>query len=187
MDHYYTLSEPDGIWRPTVPVTHRDEEYSSSGFEVLRRMQEDHFWYRGRHRFLLAALDRHTSRLPAPLSAVDLGGGVGGWVDYLNRHRHSRFSELALADSSVTALAMARDVVGDGARRYQVDLMDLGWRDEWDVAFLLDVIEHIPDHVRALAEAGRALKPGGLLFVTMPVLLELQRRGGPPPPPLLEG
>lgn len=170
MENYYALTETDGIWRPTVPVSHRDAEYSSSGFEVLLRMQKDHFWYRGRHRFLLAALDRHTSRTTLPLTAIDLGGGVGGWIDYLNRHRSSKFSRLALGDSSVTALTMARDVLGDHVQRYQVDLMNLRWRDQWDAAFLLDVIEHIPDHVRALAEAGCALKEGGLLFVTVPAL-----------------
>jgi len=30
---------------------------------------------------------------------------------------------------------------------HQIDLMNLGWRERWDVAFLLDVIEHLPDDV----------------------------------------
>ena len=34
-------------------VAHRDDEYDPAGFEILDRMQERHFWYRGRHRFLL--------------------------------------------------------------------------------------------------------------------------------------
>jgi hypothetical protein len=38
-------------------------------------MQERHFWYRGRHRFLLHALDRQRPVGSGPLSAVDLGGG----------------------------------------------------------------------------------------------------------------
>jgi hypothetical protein len=29
-----------------------------TGFDTLWAMQEKHFWYRGRHRFLVAALDR---------------------------------------------------------------------------------------------------------------------------------
>jgi SAM-dependent methyltransferase len=52
--------------------------------------------------------------------------------------------------------------------RYQSDLMSLVWRDHWDVAFLLDVIEHLPDDLEALRQARAALKPGGLLFVTTP-------------------
>jgi SAM-dependent methyltransferase len=79
-------------------------------------------------------------------------------------------SPLALADSSEIALGMAGAVLPAGMERYQIDLMNLGWREGWDVAFLLDVIEHLPDDVGALLEAARALKPGGLLFVTTPAL-----------------
>jgi SAM-dependent methyltransferase len=77
---------------------------------------------------------------------------------------------LALADSSETALRMAGDVLPEGVERYQIDLMNLGWHDKWDVAFLLDVIEHLPDDLEALRQARAALKPGGLLFVTTPAL-----------------
>jgi len=90
---FYSVG-PDGIYRPNTPVFHRDEEYDQSGLDILFQMQEKHFWYRGRHRFLLAAFDRYTRSLQAPLSAVDLGGGVGGWVRYLADHRADRFQTL---------------------------------------------------------------------------------------------
>jgi SAM-dependent methyltransferase len=54
--------------------------------------------------------------------------------------------------------------------RYQVDLLNLYWTDRWDLAFLLDVLEHIPDHEAALRQIHDALAPGGLLFVTVPAL-----------------
>jgi SAM-dependent methyltransferase len=161
---------PDNIHRPTTPVQHRDEEYEQTRFDTLWAMQEKHFWYRGRHRFLLAALDRFQPAEPPPRSAVDLGGGVGGWVRYLSDRRPSQFASLALADSSETALRMAEGVLPAGVARYQIDLMNLGWEAQWDCAFLLDVIEHLPDDVQALRQAAQALKPGGLLFVTTPAL-----------------
>ena len=49
---------PSGIFKSAIPVTHRDHEYGEAGFKILLSMQERHFWYRGRHRFLLKALDR---------------------------------------------------------------------------------------------------------------------------------
>ena len=57
MDNSYTQG-PDDIL-PTTPVQHRDEEYDRSGFDMLWAMQEKNFCYCGRHRFLLAALDRY--------------------------------------------------------------------------------------------------------------------------------
>lgn len=167
MSHAYSLAE-DGIFEAETAVQHRDDEYPEERFSTLLAMQERHFWYRGRHRFLLRAVDRYCSRYGFPSRAVDLGGGVGGWVSYLAKRRREEYQPLALADSSRRALQMAGDVLPHGIERYQIDLMNLGWENHWDVAFLLDVIEHLPGDTEALRNARAALKPGGLLFVTVP-------------------
>lgn len=87
---------------------------------------------------------------------------------YLAQHRPKEFSPLALADSSIVALTQAASVLPSAAHRYQIDLMQLHMHEQWDAAFLLDVIEHLPDDLQALRQAGKALKPGGYLFVTTP-------------------
>ena len=172
-DDCYRQQE-DGVYCPVVPVTHRDDEYQETGFDVLLEMQERHFWYRGRHRFLLSALRRELRRRKSekapPMNAIDLGGGCGGWIRYLQRHCPGCFAELALGDSSRKALQMAQPVIGTQTSRYQIDLQQLGWDERWDVAFLLDVLEHIPEDAAALREIRAALRPGGLLFVTTPAL-----------------
>ncbi len=132
-------------------------------------VQRDHFWYRGRHKFLLRGVHRFVFG-PAPRRVIDLGGGCGGWVDYLDRHKAFPISELALADSSEIALRYAAQILSPGISRYQVDLLNLQWYDRWDIACLLDVLEHIPDHEAALRQIRDALVPGGLLFVAVPSL-----------------
>jgi SAM-dependent methyltransferase len=143
-----------GIYLPPTPVVHREHEYPSDGFESLQAMQREHFWYRGRHRFLLHFTRWIASQLPAgrDLEAIDLGGGCGGWVSYLQQREPGLFPLLALGDSSPRALEMAEPFVSPDVRRYQIDLLNLGWRDRWDAAFLLDVLEHIPDDERALRQ-----------------------------------
>src|SRR3954468_15910176 len=122
----YVLGE-NGTWTPPIPLSHRDADYDSSGFEMLRAMQARHFWYRGRHRFILhftrqiARRLRQTGRRP---DAIDLGGGCGGWVSYLAARLGGEFNEIALADSSPTALSMSAEVIPSTARRYQIDLLD---------------------------------------------------------------
>jgi SAM-dependent methyltransferase len=160
----------DGVYRPKVALKHRGDEYDQQGFETLWKMQDKHFWYRGRHRFLLAAVNRARPVGPKPWTAMDLGGGLGGWLRYLVDHSPGTFRSLALADSSDRALHMASAVLPGGVARYQIDLMNLGWEAQCDVAFLLDVIEHLPDDVQVMRQAAQALKPGGLLFVTTPAL-----------------
>src|SRR6516165_3820360 len=127
----------------------------------------------GRHRLLLQALKLHV-REPFPttnaIAAIDLGAGCGGWMSCLQRHMPDRFTELAISDSSLRALELAGSVVGENIVRYEIDLLRLGWRDRRDIAFLLDVLEHIPADVEVLLQVRQALKPGGLLFVTAPAL-----------------
>jgi SAM-dependent methyltransferase len=166
--------QDSGIFAPSQPVEHREEEYDSALFQLLRDMQARHFWYQGRHRFVLHSLKR-ALRLASldrvsGLKGVDLGGGCGGWVRYLRDHCPRPFDELALGDSSIRALTLAAEVVGPDVKRYQVDLLRLQWRERWDVAFLLDVLEHIPNDGGVLRQIAKSLRPGGLLIVTTPAL-----------------
>src|SRR5438105_13780875 len=157
-----------GIYRPPRPAAHRDDEYDSRGFDVLRRMQERHFWYLGRHRFLWHAV-RHRLGVRSA-RVIDLGGGCGGWLSYFLHACRAPLAEVALADSSPVALEFARACLPAEVGLFQVDLLDLHWENRWDAAFLLDVLEHIPQQQEALQQIYRALAPGGLLFVTVPAL-----------------
>lgn len=165
--------ESGGIHYSRKKVLHRETEYDEHAFTVLAQMQREHFWYKGRHRFIQAAMEKILQQRGADaekLQAVDLGGGCGGWIEYLQSSSRQRFAELALGDSSLTALTLAEKTVGTAANRYQVDLIDLGWGDRWDIIFLLDVLEHIPDDLAVLESCRKALRPDGLLIVTAPAL-----------------
>jgi 2-polyprenyl-3-methyl-5-hydroxy-6-metoxy-1,4-benzoquinol methylase len=162
-------SADGGLRLSNKPIVHRSDEYAEENFGELLRMQHDHFWYVGRHRFMLNALRRGIGRRQG-LHAIDLGGGCGGWLAYLHHRHASPFDELALADSSLEALRLAAPVVDGFASRYQVDLHDLGWKERWDVVFLLDVLEHLHDDAGVLRQIQAAMRPGGLLFVTTPAL-----------------
>ncbi len=155
----YSRSD-DGVFLPHSPIAHRDEEYDPTAFDLLLRMQQRHFWYQGRHRFLYRALRQALGQRGRGGAAVDLGGGCGGWVNYLLGRPTLAFDELALADSSLRALEHARGVLGPETPRYQIDLLNLQWERRWDVAFLLDVLEHIPQDEAALRQIFRALRRG---------------------------
>jgi SAM-dependent methyltransferase len=161
--------EENGIYLPPTAVEHREGEYHSEGFDVMRDMQERHFWYRGRHRFLLHAVKRFTANLDSPgRRVIDLGGGCGGWISYLSDSAPFEISEVGLTDSSPTALAISRERLPRSVKVFHADLLNLQWQNRWDIAFLLDVLEHIPADGAALKQIHSALSPGGLLFVTVP-------------------
>lgn len=162
---------------PSPRVKHRDDEFNQAQLEIYAQIEPRHFWFAGRRRFVLRALRRAWPRLgtdqSAP-SAIDLGAGCGGWIAYLAAQMPGQFSELAIADSSLRALELARATVGPRVARYHVDLRRLEWSNRWDVVFLLDVLEHISDDRLVMREVARALRPGGLLFLTAPALEALR-------------
>lgn len=164
----YSLDK-SGIHRPDISVVHRNDEYEESGFQLLLNMQSKHFWYLGRHKFLLTSLKKHLTK--PNQSVIDLGGGVGGWTKYLFDNAPEEVKEIAMGDSSDVALKGARKILPEEVGLYQVDLMNLQWKSRWDVIFLLDVIEHCPDDVSILKQAYDALRPGGMLIVSTPALM----------------
>ena len=173
-DKRHFQENDQGIYQPVVAVQHRNDEYDEKGFDTLREMQTKHFWYSGRHRFIEYTLKKMMKSAAGQhnnsLSMIDLGGGCGGWVHYLTDNADYSHCELALGDSSIHALEYAAHYVGPAVKRYQIDLLQLPWKDRWDVVFLLDVLEHIPNDLSALQQAYNALRPGGLLFVATPAL-----------------
>jgi SAM-dependent methyltransferase len=161
----------DGVFVRGQVAGHDAEQYDTRGYAVLADMQRRHFWHRGRHRFLAAAVERQLSAGERKRARViDLGAGCGGWVDYFQRRQLFPHGTVALGDSSPDALRAARGLVSGHVNFFQIDLLNLGFDGCWDVAFLLDVVEHIDDDVAALRNAAQALAPGGLLFVTVPAL-----------------
>jgi len=165
----FVLDE-DGILVSSKVVTHRDEDYNPATFASLTEIQSTHFWHIGRHNFLLQALRHHHA--DRRFSAIDLGGGCGGWAAFLERQPGQLFPDLGLADSSKQALAHAARMV-HRTKLYRVDILDLDWQERWDIAFLLDVIEHVDDDICMLQRAARTLRQDGLLFVTAPALPRL--------------
>jgi 2-polyprenyl-3-methyl-5-hydroxy-6-metoxy-1,4-benzoquinol methylase len=169
--------QKDRIFVRRTWAEHRDEKgelyYDELHIDTQLKMQREHFWYLGRHRFLLRVLKKELQRLgdhTETLSVIDLGGGCGGWLEYLQKRSSIQFKEVALGDSSYRALHFAQPIVSSFANCYQVDLLDLGWTERWDVVFLLDVLEHIPEDVTALSQIQKSLRPRGLLLITAPAL-----------------
>ena len=136
--------------------------YDPSLFASLAKLESDSFWFRGRNALLVWALRKHA---PGAASFMEIGCGNGFVLQGVGRA--SPALRLTGADGSAEGLAFAADRLPQ-AEFMQVDARDIPFAAEFDVVGAFDVIEHIEEDEVALGQLCNALKPGGLLMLTVP-------------------
>lgn len=116
------------------------------------------FFYREKMR----AIHRIAPDLPFK-DILEVGGGQGGLTALLYPQAHitNLDRDPGYATAPCNQQKQVRFVCGDAT--------DLPFADEsFDAVTMFDVLEHIPDHKSAIAEAFRVLRPNGFLLVSTP-------------------
>lgn len=137
-------------------------------FQLHARVEEKHWWFVARRRImrdvLQGVLPPDQNRL-----VVDVGCGTGANVVSLA----DAYTCIGI-DTSEEAIRFARQRF-EGIRFIQgLAPQDLGEEAErMDAILLMDVLEHVEDDSALLAAQVNALKPGGLLLLTVPADMRL--------------
>ncbi|MFA7249208.1 MAG: class I SAM-dependent methyltransferase [Dehalococcoidia bacterium] len=123
----------------------------------LALVEETFWWHRGRQRIVKRILDRH---VPPGARILDVGCGPGGTtLSFCDTYR------VFGVDASIESTRTAQ---GRGIAAATMDATRLGVRPRsCDAIVSLDLLEHVDD-VEALREMHAALRPGGVLVVTVP-------------------
>jgi SAM-dependent methyltransferase len=131
-------------------------------FDRMAELDRDHWWFTARRRILAAVIAR-VVRPPRQARILEVGAGTGHNLEMLGRFGKVEASEL---DDHARALASERL----GRPVVPAALPDLSMfpADSYDVAALLDVLEHVVDDKASLAALYSRLKPGGALVLTVP-------------------
>lgn len=116
----------------------------------------------------------HAADLALPGAIVDAGSGVADLVQPL-RTREVAPERIVLVEYAWRTLQLGRrwlvdaSAALDGVQHIQGDAAHLPLRDgAAAVLFCREVLEHLPDDCMALREFWRAVRPGGLLVLTVP-------------------
>jgi SAM-dependent methyltransferase len=125
-------------------------------------MEQRHFWHIGRRELILDIMRRNIPNL-AKARMLEVGCGNGSVLAFLKRNG----IEVEGGDVFMEGLAFCRQRV-NSVPLYQLDVMALPFRNEFDVVGLFDVLEHIDDDTGALREIGQVLKQRGMLLITVP-------------------
>jgi SAM-dependent methyltransferase len=136
--------------------------FRTESFDLLEAVEGDSFWFKGRNKLIFWALDRY---FPNAKSLLEVGCGTGYVLSGISRHR----PEIALTgvEPYAKGLEIARRRVPE-ATLMQLDGRRLPFEAHFDIVSAFDVLEHVVDDDRLVAELARAVRPGGGAVVTVP-------------------
>ncbi|MBM3228992.1 class I SAM-dependent methyltransferase [Candidatus Parvarchaeota archaeon] len=129
-------------------------------YEKMARVQNTNWWFVSRQ-LLLCQLVQSITPKKQKTVILEIGCGTGS-----NLSKLSSFGKAIGLDNSKIALSFCRN---QGLDARLGDALDLPFKDNFaDIVVYADVLEHIADDKRAVAQAYRVLKPGGYLIATVP-------------------
>jgi SAM-dependent methyltransferase len=132
-----------------------------AAYDRMAEIDRDHWWFVARRRIIARLIERHRPRA-GPLRILEVGAGTGSNLELLQRYGTVDAIE---PDAGARAFAEARSgLTLKGGYLPDVPLND----GAYDLIVLLDVLEHIPGDVAALAYLRGKLAPGGRILVTVP-------------------
>ena len=131
-------------------------------YEEMARVEDHHWWFRGRRAVIRSVL-RQRLGAGSARRILDVGCGTGSMLPLLRE-----FGSVEGLDGSAAALAYARARLGDGVRLHQGQLPGALPPGPFDVVTAFDVLEHLPQPVETLREVRAALAPGGRVVLAVP-------------------
>lgn len=152
----------DGFHAYAPDFAHGGGGFKSSSFSELARLEEDNFWFRARNQLILWALDEYCHNFQ---SFLEIGCGTG----YVLSGVSKRFPCSTLHGSEIFTAGLNFAVARLPAANFmQMDARNIPFEEEFDVIGAFDVLEHIEDDEGVLAQVHAALKPQGLMLLTVP-------------------
>lgn len=135
-------------------------------YEIQYRQELHYFWYRVRLELVRDILNS-SMRGRTDLVLADIGCGTGAITKELER-----YGDCVGIDPSPQGIEFCRS---RGARNVRLGTAEATGcaSNTFDVVTCLDVLEHIPDDTKGIAEIYRILKPGGIAIIFVPTFMFL--------------
>lgn len=152
----------DGFPALAPTLAREGEGFRPEYFAELATLEAGNFWFRSRNALIVRALRRHVPNLQ---SFLEIGCGTG----FVLSGVAAAFPEAALAGSEIFSAGLphaAKRV--PKAEFMQMDARSIPFQSQYDAVGAFDVLEHIAEDEKVLAQIHRTIKPGGTIVLTVP-------------------
>lgn len=136
--------------------------FKSSYFSELAKLEANNFWFRARNRLIIWALGHYCQK---PQSFLEIGCGTG----YVLSAIANAYPDTIMHGSELftKGLMFASERL-PLANLMQMDARHIPFMEEFDSIGAFDVLEHITEDQEVLQQIHQALKPRGILILTVP-------------------
>ena len=158
----YQPKRLNGIQAHAPEFANGDGGFKPEYFSKLSRLEAENFWFRARNQLIIWALQNYK---PGASNFLEVGCGTGFVLSGIAR----ACPKLALNGSEIllAGLSYAAERV-PSAHFMQMDARRVPFVEEFDAIGAFDVLEHIEEDEKVLAQLHGAIKPGGVLLLTVP-------------------
>ncbi|OUS10694.1 SAM-dependent methyltransferase [Gammaproteobacteria bacterium 53_120_T64] len=131
-------------------------------FSELARLEETNFWFKIRNQLLMWAIEKYC---PNFQSLLEIGCGTGYVLSGISK----RFPHTMLCGSEIFIAGLGFAATRLPSSKFmQMDARSIPFENEFDVIGAFDVLEHIKEDEEVLTQMYTALKPEGLMLLTIP-------------------
>jgi SAM-dependent methyltransferase len=156
----YHADRSDGMTLFNREIAADHDDYRAEGLDALYAYEKEHFWFKHRLSVIRSAFRRFIDKSE---SVIEVGAGTGHTARALLA---DGYRNLAVGEIHRNGLEYAR---GYGVSSlYQFDLRAPPFADHFDAVVLFDVLEHLRDDDRVVANIHRMLRQGGRIVLTVP-------------------
>ncbi|MCS6886461.1 MAG: class I SAM-dependent methyltransferase [Acidobacteriota bacterium] len=125
-------------------------------------LENDYWWFVARRNLVVEVVNTLLAGYDYKASIFDVGCGTGATLEAIQQ-----YGEVFGTDMAQAAIEFCRK---RGLQRLAISRLEqLGYLSEsFDLVTALDVLEHVDQDLKAMAEIYRILKPGGAVVITVP-------------------
>ena len=131
-------------------------------FDRMAELDQNHWWFTARRRILASVIARIV-KPPRDARILEVGAGTGHNLAML-----SQFGVVEASELDDHARTLAEQRLGRPVHAAALPDLSMFPSASFDLAALLDVLEHVVDDRGALGAIHSRLKPGGKLLLTVP-------------------